>query len=183
MLQLPDATASAAAIGLGPARGRCDRGETKLSRAAGSSSVLESERARGLLIDGHLSAFAAAHPPARASLKGHPLRVWGQTQRWRIIFFGMGIAAAIETAAAAATAAAPPPHRRTAGGPRVGAFFCAMWRSLFGQRLLVFWTLVLIFGAFAAYGGWCEQWARFRALASPSVPSDLRDTVILHVVR
>ena len=95
---------------------------------------------------------------------------------------GMGIAAAIETAAATPTAA-PPHRRRTAGGPRVGAFFCAMWRSLFGQRLLVFWTLVLIFGAFAAYGGWREQWARFRALASPSVPSDLRDTVILHVVR
>ena len=153
MLHLPDATASAAAIGLGPARGRCDRGETKLSRAAGSSSELESERARGLLIDGLLCAFAAAHPPARASLKGHPLRVWGQTQRWRIIFFGMGIPAAIETAAAAATTAAPPHRRRTAGGPRVGAFLWAMWRSLYGQRLLVFWTLVLIFGALAAYGG------------------------------
>ena len=82
--------------------------------------------------------FERCFPLARASLKEHPKWVWGQTQQWRIIFLGMGIAAAIETAAAAATAAAPPPHRRTAGGPRVGAFFCAMWRSLFGQRLLVF---------------------------------------------
>ena len=58
-----------------------------------------------------------------------------------------------------------------------------MWRSLFGQRLLVFWTRVLTFDAFAAYGGWRERWARFRALACPSVRYDLRETVILHVVR
>ena len=42
------------------------------------------------------------------------------------------------------TAGAPPLHRRTAGGPRVRCLFFRYVRSLFGQRLLIFLTRVLI---------------------------------------
>ena len=59
---------------------------------------------------------------------------------------GMGITAAIETAAIeTAATGAPPLHRRTAGGPRVRCLVFRYVRSLFGQRLLIFWTRVLIF--------------------------------------
>ena len=83
-------------------------------------------------------ALQTHYPSARASLKGHPQWVWDQTQGRRIIFLGMGIAAAIETAAAAATAAAPPPHRRTAGGLVRGPFFALCGGRFLGSVCLFF---------------------------------------------
>jgi hypothetical protein len=71
---------------------------------------------------------------------------------------GMGITAAIETAAIeTAATGAPPLHRRTAGGPRVRCLFFRYVRSLFGQRLLIFWTRVLIFAALDVSSVCCEQ--------------------------
>ena len=72
-----------------------------------------------------------------------PKWVWGQTQRWRIIFMGMGIAAAIETAAAAASASAPPPHRRTAAA-LLGALVWGPFFALCGGRFLG--SVCLFFG-------------------------------------
>lgn len=71
---------------------------------------------------------------------------------------GMGITAAIETAAIeTAATGAPPLHRRTAGGPRVRCLVFRYVRSLFGQRLLIFLTRVLIFAALDVSSVCCEQ--------------------------
>ena len=71
---------------------------------------------------------------------------------------GMGITAAIETAAIeTAATGAPPLHGRTAGGPRMRCPLFRYVRSLFGQRLLIFLTRVLIFAALDVSSVCCEQ--------------------------
>jgi len=79
------------------------------------------------------------------------LRVWDQTQRWRIFLRGLGGAADVEIAAVADVAAA------TAGatGPRWGVVFRGVvFRSLFGSHVRIFHAETVIFGAFDTFSGW-----------------------------
>ena len=91
-------------------------------------------------------------------------------------FFGIGSAAAVETAATVIPAAAPPhpPHPPHLVSVPVRA---RVWGSLVGSHLRVLWTHALVLSAFAAYAARSFRVRAWFRAVRPAMCSDLRPRV------